>query len=126
MNNKYGIDLNVRADFIGVLICKKQTHSWPTTYAEITAAKAEAPKVWHPDGDPDFPDFKLGDTRHWKDAYHGASEMLKIAKRFIEWDAGDISEDMKPGNYKRAKGVIPWEEGDENPEDVIRRIRDET
>ena len=29
------------------------------------------------------------------------------------------------GSYKRAKGIIPWVEGDELPEDVIRRLRDE-
>ena len=87
MNEKYKIDLDVRADFISVFICKLQASPWFMTYAEFHAEKAEAPKAWHPWDDEDFPDFKLGDTRHWKDAYHGASEMLKIAKRFIEWDA---------------------------------------
>ena len=28
--------------------------------------------------------------------------------------------------YKRAAGVLPWKEGDELPEDTIRRLRDET
>ena len=28
-----------------------------------------------------------------------------------------------PTDYKRARGVIPWKEGDELPEDAIRRIR---
>jgi hypothetical protein len=34
-------------------------------------------------------------------------------------------EEPTPGSYKRAKGVIPWVEGDELPEDVIRRLRHE-
>lgn len=29
----------------------------------------------------------------------------------------------KKGNYKRAKGVLPWKEGDEKPEAAIRRLR---
>ena len=42
-------------------------------------------------------------------------------------DVGDIRtlEDPIPGSYKRAKGVIPWVEGDELPEDTIRRLRNE-
>ena len=28
-----------------------------------------------------------------------------------------------PGSYKNAKGVLPWKEGDELPEDVVRRMR---
>lgn len=34
-------------------------------------------------------------------------------------------EDVGPGSYKRAKGVLPWVEGDELPEDIIRRLRNE-
>ena len=34
-------------------------------------------------------------------------------------------DDIIPGSYKRAKGVIPWVEGDELPEDIVRRMRDE-
>lgn len=30
----------------------------------------------------------------------------------------------EPGQYRRASGVLPWHEGDENPEDIIRRMRD--
>ena len=29
-------------------------------------------------------------------------------------------------SYKQAKGAIPWEEGDEPPEEMIRRIRGDT
>jgi len=29
-----------------------------------------------------------------------------------------------PGDYKQAKGALPWEAGDELPEDAIRRFRD--
>lgn len=29
-------------------------------------------------------------------------------------------------SYKQAKGAIPWQEGDEPPEDLIRRIRGDT
>jgi len=34
-------------------------------------------------------------------------------------------EDTTPGNYKHARGVIPWVEGNELPEEIIRRIRNE-
>lgn len=34
-----------------------------------------------------------------------------------------ILEDIEPGSYKRARGVLPWAEGDEKPEDAIRRLR---
>ena len=34
-------------------------------------------------------------------------------------------EDSGPGSYKHAKGVIPWTEGDELPEDIVRRMRNE-
>lgn len=30
---------------------------------------------------------------------------------------------MPKPDYKDAKGVIPWKEGDELPEDVVRRLR---
>ena len=29
-----------------------------------------------------------------------------------------------PGDYKQAKGALPWKAGDELPEDAIRRLRD--
>lgn len=35
-----------------------------------------------------------------------------------------IAEDLPAGAYKRARGVIPWGEGDERPEAVIRRLRE--
>jgi hypothetical protein len=31
--------------------------------------------------------------------------------------------DGEPGSYRRAAGVIPWKEGDELPEDTVRRGR---
>jgi len=31
--------------------------------------------------------------------------------------------EIEPGSYRRARGVIPWKEGIERPEDVIRRLR---
>jgi len=34
-----------------------------------------------------------------------------------------ILEDVEPGSYKRARGVLPWQQGDEKPEDVLRRMR---
>lgn len=34
-------------------------------------------------------------------------------------------EELTPGSYKRAKGVLPWGEGDELPESIVRRIRNE-
>lgn len=91
MNDKYGIDLDVRADFISVVVSKKQIHSWRTTYAVLQAEKEDAPdapELWRIEKDADFPDFELVESCHWRDAYQGASEMLKIAKRFVEWDAG--------------------------------------
>lgn len=35
-----------------------------------------------------------------------------------------ILEDVKPGSYRRARGAIPWKEGDEPAEVTIRRLRD--
>lgn len=32
-------------------------------------------------------------------------------------------EDTAPGSYKGARGVIPWVEGDELPEEIVRRMR---
>ena len=32
--------------------------------------------------------------------------------------------DREPGSYKNARGAVPWKEGDRNPEDVIRKLRD--
>ena len=32
--------------------------------------------------------------------------------------------EKEPGSFKHAKGVIPWIEGDEPPEEIIRRLRD--
>jgi hypothetical protein len=34
-----------------------------------------------------------------------------------------ILENAEPGSYKRARGVLPWSQGDEKPEDVLRRMR---
>jgi len=31
--------------------------------------------------------------------------------------------EIKPGSYRNARGVIPWNDGDEKPEDIIRRLR---
>lgn len=36
----------------------------------------------------------------------------------------EIAKVVEPGSYKHAKGVIPWKEGDEKSEDIIRRLRD--
>jgi hypothetical protein len=36
----------------------------------------------------------------------------------------EIHPDNLPGSYKRARGAIPWKEGMELPESVIRRLRD--
>ena len=36
----------------------------------------------------------------------------------------EILEDVSPGSYRLARGAVPWQEGDEKPEDVIRRLRD--
>jgi hypothetical protein len=35
-----------------------------------------------------------------------------------------ISEKPEPGSYRRARGVLPWVQGDETPEATIRRLRD--
>lgn len=32
--------------------------------------------------------------------------------------------DLEPGSYRNARGAVPWEEGDGNPEDMIRELRD--
>ena len=32
--------------------------------------------------------------------------------------------DVEPGSYKNGRGVVPWQEGDRMPEDVIRELRD--
>jgi len=34
-----------------------------------------------------------------------------------------VLENVEPGSYRRAKGVLPWVQGDELPEDIIRRLR---
>jgi len=34
-----------------------------------------------------------------------------------------ILEEMEPGRYRRARGVLPWKEGDEKPEDSLKRLR---
>jgi hypothetical protein len=31
--------------------------------------------------------------------------------------------EAEPGSYKRARGVLPWQPGDEKPEDTLRRMR---
>jgi len=36
----------------------------------------------------------------------------------------DILEEAAQGAYLRARGAVPWQEGDEMPEDVIRELRD--
>ena len=36
----------------------------------------------------------------------------------------EILEDIAPGSYWSAQGAVPWQPGDEMPEDVIRRLRD--
>lgn len=36
----------------------------------------------------------------------------------------EILQDAPPGSYKRARGAIPWEPGDDMPEEIIRRMRD--
>jgi hypothetical protein len=35
-----------------------------------------------------------------------------------------VLKDVEPGSYKRARGAIPWKEGDEPAEVTIRRLRD--
>jgi hypothetical protein len=35
-----------------------------------------------------------------------------------------VIEEVEPGSYRRARGVLPWGKGDETPEDMIRRLRD--
>jgi hypothetical protein len=34
-----------------------------------------------------------------------------------------ILEDVEPREYKRARGVLPWNQGDEKPEEILRRMR---
>ncbi|MGC1378166.1 MAG: hypothetical protein WA821_18190 [Anaerolineales bacterium] len=34
-----------------------------------------------------------------------------------------ILEDADTGSYKRARGVLPWQPGDEKPEETLRRLR---
>ena len=36
----------------------------------------------------------------------------------------ELDKTSNDGDYNKARGVIPWKEGDELPEDVIRRMRD--
>ena len=36
----------------------------------------------------------------------------------------NILGDLEPGGYKRAKGALPWKQGDEKPENTLRRLRD--
>lgn len=36
----------------------------------------------------------------------------------------EITQICPKGSYKQARGIIPWREGDELPEVLIRRIRD--
>jgi hypothetical protein len=35
-----------------------------------------------------------------------------------------IVEEVEPGSYKLARGILPWGRNDETPEDMIRRLRD--
>lgn len=34
-----------------------------------------------------------------------------------------ILEDIEPGKYRHARGALTWKEGDEKPEDAVRRLR---
>ncbi len=34
-----------------------------------------------------------------------------------------VLEEPEPGSYKRARGVLPWQKGDEKPEETLRRLR---
>ena len=36
----------------------------------------------------------------------------------------EILEDAEPGSYEKARGAVPWQEGDLLPEDAVRRLRD--
>jgi hypothetical protein len=38
----------------------------------------------------------------------------------------EVEQHSPPGSYKRAQGIIPWEEGSELSEEIIRRLRDDT
>lgn len=35
-----------------------------------------------------------------------------------------ILPEVEPGSYRRARGLVPWKEGDEPPETTIRRLRE--
>lgn len=36
----------------------------------------------------------------------------------------DIKPEIIPGSFFNVEGIIPWKDGDEYPEDIIRRLRD--
>ena len=36
----------------------------------------------------------------------------------------EILEDVPPGSYRQARGVVPWNIGEKMPEDIIRQLRD--
>jgi hypothetical protein len=36
----------------------------------------------------------------------------------------EILSDSAPGSYRQARGAVPWQPGDRQPEDVIRELRD--
>ena len=36
----------------------------------------------------------------------------------------ELLADVAPGSYRLARGAVPWQPGDEMPEDTIRRLRD--
>src|SRR3990167_3867782 len=48
-------------------------------------------------------------------------DLLITAKFNDPHNSAVINGPLPPGNYKQAKGAIPWKEGDELPEDTIRR-----
>lgn len=58
---------------------------------------------------------------------HELGQIATICINWLEKDGyftyPEQGQDSKQG-YKQARGVIPWHEGDERPEDTIRRIRD--
>lgn len=74
-------------------------------------------------------------NKWWSEYYPGPSDAPAWGRSWAlegweeGWSAALLDQRQgkgQPGDYKRALGVIPWQEGDPMPEDVIRAIRDGT
>ena len=64
----------------------------------------------------------------YADEWAGGFELRLIEEKQLERQAGDYARSLiaasAPSDFRRARGVIPWQPGDEPAETTIRRLRD--